>query len=76
MAGRLPRPSSGTPHSPPHTLPPPDRGVVFCREGIMNYIDQNYGKVKNVYNETITLFFIHMVDTAIQQVGAVSCDIM
>ena len=38
------------------------------REGIRHYIDQNYGKVKNVYNETITLFFIHMLHTAIEQV--------
>ena len=38
------------------------------REGVRNYIAQNYGKVKNVYNETITLFFIHMVHTAILQV--------
>ena len=38
------------------------------REGIRNYIDQNYGKVKNVYNETITMFFIHMVHTAIELV--------
>ena len=39
------------------------------REGIRNYIDQNYGKVKNVYNETITMFFIHMVHTAIELVS-------
>ena len=38
------------------------------RQGIRNYIDQNYGKVKNVYNETITMFFIHMVHTAIELV--------
>lgn len=44
------------------------------RKGVQYYIDQNYGKVKNVYNETITIFFIHMVDTAIQQVGCMSHD--
>ena len=41
------------------------------REGIKNYIDQNYGKVKNIYNETITLFFIHMLHSAIEQVSGV-----
>jgi hypothetical protein len=44
-----------------------ETATPIIREGIKHYIDQNYGKVKNVYNETITLFFIHMVDTAMQE---------
>jgi flavin reductase (DIM6/NTAB) family NADH-FMN oxidoreductase RutF len=51
------------------TLHGKDKATPIIREGIRNYIDQNYGKVKNMYNETITLFFIHMVHTAIELVS-------
>jgi hypothetical protein len=52
------------------TLHGREKATPIIREGVRHYIDQNYGKVKNVYNETITLFFIHVVHTAMLQSGS------
>eukprot|EP00731_Ephydatia_muelleri_P028436 Em0020g80a len=41
--------------------------MPLIKYGIQKYTEQNKGKIKNVYNDTVTVFFIHMIDWAIQQ---------
>ena len=42
--------------------------LLLSRSGIQKYIERNRGRVKTIYNETVTLFYIHMISEAVSKV--------
>lgn len=46
-----------------------EQATPLIKSGIQKYIERNRGRVKTIYNETVTLFYIHMTSEAVSKFG-------